>query len=113
MMNTNEPAEVFHPAEFICEELLARGWTTEDVAVRMDGNVIRNLIALDLYLCVHRDNLLLDDVTCGGLAKAFGVSSQFFKSLDTSWRSYPDRRVPFTPPEGVFGETSRNAFVDF
>ena len=110
----HEPAEVFHLSEFLCEEILARGWTTEDVAVRMNTSrdSVRDLLMIDLLICVHDDKLLLDDETCDGLGRAFGVSSQFFRNLDETWRKFPDRRSPFTPPETVFGPTSRAFFPE-
>lgn len=103
------PVQVFHFSEFICEELSERGWTTEDIAKRMNTSreFWRDLLIVDLLLCVHDDKLILDDETCGGLARAFGVSPQFFRNLDETWRDFPDRRSPFTPPEEVFGPVSR------
>jgi hypothetical protein len=46
------PAEAFHPAVFILEELEARGWTVSDLAIRMGGDATVNLCALELYLTV-------------------------------------------------------------
>lgn len=113
-MKRERPAEVFHPAEFICEELLERGWTTEDVAIRMNTGrgVWVDLMTVDLFLCVHSEKLLLDDETAKGLARAFGTNEQFFRNLDNAWREFPDKLSPFTPPEAVFGETSRNSVVE-
>ena len=100
-----KPAQVFHIAEFLCEEIFARGWTTVDVAARMNTarGPARDLFIIDLLLSVHDDGLLLDDETCDGLGRAFGVSSAFLRNLDTLWREWPDRRSAFTPPESVFG----------
>lgn len=72
----------------------------------------RDLLAVDLYLCVHSDGLLLDDATAEGLSRAFGVSAEFFRNLDTSWRNNPGRRSPFTPPESVFGEISHSLIIE-
>lgn len=108
--DSDGPAEVFHPSEYICDELEARGWTTLDVAKRMKTSRAwaHDLFCIDLYLCVHDDNLFLDDETCEGLARAFDVSPQLFRNLDTSWRKWPDRRSPFTPPESIFSDVSRS-----
>lgn len=111
-MSEREPAEVFPLAEFLADEMTARGWQTEDVAVRMGGDrhVWRNLMCLNLVMCVHNDGLLIDDETFAGLAHAFDVSEEYFRNLDKMWREWPDRRSPFVPPESIFGPISRNAF---
>ena len=43
------PAEIFHPSEFIQDEMYAHGWTRLDLAKKMTGNLLENMIALDLY----------------------------------------------------------------
>lgn len=109
-----EPAEVFCLAELLSDELQARGWRTQDVALRMGGtaeHMANNLLALDLVMCVHDDKLLVGDKLFDGLAKAFDVDPQFFRNIDASWRKYPDRRRPFRPPDSIFGPISRRAFI--
>jgi len=103
------PVDVFPLASFIADELQARGWQTEDVAARMDSErgFVRDLLCLDLIMCVHQDNLLIDNETFGGLAHVFGVSEDFFRNLDRVWRENPDRRTPYQPPESLFGPISR------
>ena len=104
-MMARVPAQVFHIAEYLCEEILARGWTTADVGRRMktSRSAEVDILIVDMLLCVHEDGLLLDDETCDGLGRAFGVNPTFFRNLDTIWRKWPDRRASFTPPESVFG----------
>ena len=106
----SDPVEVFCLAEFLCDEMMARGWTTTDVAIRMGGDpdqVVKDLLVVDLLMCVHRDSLLPGDRLFDGLAKAFDVDSSYFRNLDAIWRSHPDKRVPFEPPESIFGPISR------
>jgi hypothetical protein len=106
------PAQVFCLAEFLCEEMEARGWRTEDVVARMSADAdefVVNLLALDLMMCVQDDKLLVGDRQFAGLAKAFGVSEEFFRNLDDMWRKRPDRRAPFSPPDSIFGPISRRA----
>jgi hypothetical protein len=106
------PAEVFCLAELLAEELMARGWTTEDVALRMSINVdelSRNLLAIDLLMCVHRDKLLIGERIFDALTQVFDVDPMFFRNIDAMWRSNPDKRKPFTPPDSIFGPTSRRA----
>ena len=104
-MMAREPAQVFHIAEFLCAEMVARNWITADVAKRMSTGrgLMHDRLTLELLLSVHDDGLLMDDETCDGLGRAFGVSPTFFRNLDTIWRKWPDRRASFTPPESIFG----------
>ncbi len=81
-----QPAEVFPPGEFIQEELDARGWTTADLAARMGGDAGINKLTVDLLILVPSKNMLLGEETAHGLAKAFGVSSQFFLNIDAAWQ---------------------------
>lgn len=109
------PAEVFCLAELLCDEMLARGWTTEDVAMRMSGTVdefAKNLLAIDLLMCVQKGKLLVGDRMFDALASVFGVDPMFFRNLDAAWRNAPaDRRQPFKPPEAIFGPISRRAAI--
>lgn len=107
-----DPAEVFCLAEILSDELIARGWTTTDVALRMGGtaeDVAKNLLAIDLLMCVQRDSLLVGDRLFDGLTRVFDVDPDFFRNIDAAWRKHPDRRNDFTPPEKIFGPISRRA----
>jgi hypothetical protein len=110
-----KPAEVFPLAEYISEELEARRWTTTDAALRMgdtsEKGFTRNLMSLDLLMCVQSDKLVFDDALLGKLSTVFGVSAQFFRNLDTAWRQWPDRRADFTPPDSIFGPVSRRSII--
>lgn len=99
-------------AYFLAEEMQARGWQTEDVAARMGGErgVWRDLMCLDVLMCVQKDSLKIDDETFAGLAHAFDVSEEFFRNLDKAWRE-AETRAAFEPPESLFGEVSRNSVV--
>jgi hypothetical protein len=112
---TRIPAAVFCLAEHLCDEMLARGWKTQDVAMRMGGTVddmARNLLALDLIMCVHKDKLLIGDRLFAGLARAFDVPEELFRNLDKAWRDAPaETRQPFDPPESIFGPISRRALI--
>jgi HTH-type transcriptional regulator / antitoxin HigA len=80
------PAEVFHPSEFIIEEMEARGWTRDDLALRMGGDFGINRLSLDFYFEVGPTdpNLLMGDGD--DFARAFGVSAEFFRNLEAVWR---------------------------
>lgn len=110
----NEPAEVFCLAEFLCDELIARDWTTAHAAVSGGGTneqIAMNQFKLDLLLCVQEEKLLIDDDTFAFLARAFDVSEQFFRNLDAAWRKSPQRRVPFQAPESVFPDKEHSLYT--
>jgi hypothetical protein len=111
-MTERIPAEVFCLAELLSDEMIARGWTTDDVAARMGGDeeqFTRDLLALNLIMCVHKDSLLIGDRLFDALTRAFDVDQMFFRNIDAEWRKHPDRRSPFSPPEAIFGPISRRA----
>ena len=108
------PAEVFCLAELLSDEIIARGWTTDDVAARMGGSVedcARNLLAINLIMCVHDDKLLIGDRLFADLTEVFGVDPMFFRNIDAAWRENPKQRRPFTAPEEIFGPASRRALI--
>lgn len=115
-MTTHVPAEVFCLAEMLADEMIERGWKTEDVALAMgaqtEDQFTKDLLAIDLLMCVHKDKLLVGDRLFAGLAKAFGVDEQYLRNLDDAWRqSPPERRSPFSPPDSIFGPISRRALI--
>ena len=107
------PAEVFCLAEFLCEEMQARGWKTEDVAARMGtpSGFAMDLLCLDLTMAVQSDGLIIDDEFFAGLGSAIDVSVEFFRNLHQVWLTHPDRRSPFDCPEDIFGATSHRAMI--
>ena len=111
--NDFEPAEVFSLAEYLSDELIARGWKTEDAAVRMrtKHGAAHDLFFLDIVICVPDEKLMIDDDGFAGLARAFGVNAQFLKNLHDLWMRYPDRRSPFEVPDSLFGPVSRRSII--
>ena len=84
-------AEVFHPSEYIQDELSARQWDKFDLAVRMGGEIGRNVLMLDLYFVVGPTDrrCRMGDVMAHQLGVAFDVSHQFFLNLETAWLNHP------------------------
>ena len=84
--------EVPHPSEFIAEEMIARGWSADDLALRMsdgtdyDFGICR--LSLDFYDCVGpgEPKMFMGVETAGRLAKAFDVSPEYFLALESQWR---------------------------
>jgi len=90
MTKTNRiPAEVFHPSVFILEELSAREWSFVDLAQRMPGGFLVNLLALQKYLNITPENIRLGDLAYG-LAAAFGSSPEYWENLEKAWLA-PER----------------------
>jgi len=84
------PAEVFHPSEFILDELDARGWDINTLAQKMSGDYSVNYIALEFYLTIGKDNSLLrmgEDVI-KDLASIFDVSEDYFRNLEKAWVNF-------------------------
>ena len=109
------PAEVFSLAEMLCDEMTARGWTTDDVALRMGGRtadaIARDVLVVALLISVQKDGLLIGDGTFAGLARAFDVSEEYLRNIDAGWRRWPDRRSPFEAPEALFGPIFRRSTI--
>lgn len=82
---TREPAEAFHPSEYIHEELEARGWSIKDLAGRLPGDYSSNLLALEMYLAVEAcDGLRMGDMA-SEISRAFGVDATLFGNLERAW----------------------------
>ena len=79
------PAEVFHPSEFILEEMAARGWELDDLAARMGGDPGRNELVAGLYLTCRLPGLRIGDKTAAAFGRAFGVEPQLFLNLEAAW----------------------------
>ncbi|AHE52658.1 helix-turn-helix transcriptional regulator [Sphingomonas sanxanigenens] len=80
-----------HPSEVIAEELIARGWTADQLAWRMcdgsahDFGICR--LSLDFYDACGPDEptMRIGEKSAAKLGKAFGVSPQFFLGLESAW----------------------------
>jgi addiction module HigA family antidote len=75
------PAEVFAPGEFISEEIEARGWTQNDLAIRMGCR-----LRLVKGIIVGKKRITLD--MARRLAKAFGTDVLYWLSLDSAYRRH-------------------------
>lgn len=113
-MSDRIPAEVWPLASYIAEELDARGWNSDDLAIRMgyktDEEYGVDLLSVGFLLSVQDDNLKVGDDLFRKLALAFDVSEQFFRNLDDVWRKHPDRRVEFECPDNLFGPKLLSGF---
>lgn len=78
-MTTRKVAEVFHPGEFLAEELEARGISQIDLAeiLGRDAQLINGIIA---------GKRSITPETAIGLGKAFGTGAQYWMNLETSFQ---------------------------
>ena len=114
MSTPRQVARAFSLAESLSEEMIERGWTTEDVVRHMQTgrDPAIDLLCLDLLMCVQDDDLLIDSRTFDGLTRAFGFDPYFCRNMDAAWRRAPKEvREPFDPPEQIFGPISRRALM--
>lgn len=82
------PAEIFHPSEFIKDEMRDRGWTKEYLASLMSGDYLVNYAALDLYFNAHDSDLRMGQDLIDDFEKIFGVSKEYFQNLEEMWIKY-------------------------
>lgn len=90
-MSERMPAEVFHPSEFIKEEMEARGWSADELAMRLAAGDKKQFgierLALDLYFEVgpSERGLRLGEDNARMLAAVFDVSPEYFLNLERAW----------------------------
>ena len=74
----------FHPADFMQNEMDARGWSDVDVAARMGGDPVKTLLIVQMYLAVGKthDRRLRFGDTAEKFAVAFGISAEFWLNLE-------------------------------
>mgnify|MGYP003395328104 CR=1 FL=1 len=78
------PAEIFHPSEFIIEEMAARGWTSLDLSSMavMPLTELQGILAGGPLLAHHAERL----------AVAFGTSPQLWANLWMAYKKYAAMR---------------------
>lgn len=76
-----------HPSEFIREEMEARGWSMDMLAMRMSPEFGITRLSLDMYFAIGptEPNLRIGEKSARGLARAFGVSPDYFLNIEAAW----------------------------
>ena len=79
-----------HPSNFIAEELIARRWDAETLALKMaliGDDYGTNRLMVDFYEIVgpEKTNMRMGPVMSYRLAEVFGVSQQFLLNLERAW----------------------------
>lgn len=113
--HTGISAEPFHPWEYIQDELDARGWSLEDLAMKMPApkmtDLALNLLTLQLVEATsdptfkHRDGCRIGHDTNARIAAAFGQSVEFWDNIETLYIRARDAKKlreaePQSNPEG-------------
>ena len=85
------PAEAFHLADLIKEEIAERKWSITDLVMNMgphysekDWDVCQ--LSWEMFLEVREPYIVLGDVMAQQLADAFDVDPQFFVNYHEAWR---------------------------
>jgi HTH-type transcriptional regulator/antitoxin HigA len=82
-MSERIPAEVFPVADHIGNEMAARGWSLYGLA-RESG-----LPPAVVYMLLHESGGVNDEIAAG-LARAFGTTPEFWRSLDAAYWQWFD-----------------------
>lgn len=87
-------AEAFHPSQYIRDELEARGWSLDDLALRMGGDFGVNRLALDFYfeLGPTEPDMRIGLQSAAQLGIAFSVSPALFLNLEKAWLASSPRQ---------------------
>lgn len=100
------PAETFPVQDYVREELEARNWSLDDLALRMGPQEefgINRLVVGLLMEMEPQKGLLIGYDGARSLAKAFGTSEEFWVNLDRQWQPeewerYDERRNRIPDP---------------
>jgi hypothetical protein len=83
--------ECVHPSTFIREEMLARGWSIDRLAVAMaqasGGNPSLMKLEVQFYLEIAPSSDLRLGATGVAISRAFGLSDGFFDRIESAWLS--------------------------
>lgn len=85
-------AEAFPVGVFIAEELEARNWSTQDLAIRMCGSTLQEIAvdkaSIEILIATNDPNCLVGEETAKKLGQAFGVNPQWFLNLESFYRDW-------------------------
>ena len=97
-VSERRPCNPPHVMDAINDELAERGWSLEELAVRMVCSRKRvgiELLALQMLDAVREPNVVLSQEQADDLGEALGVSPQFFLNMHEGWRRWAkDREEP-------------------
>ena len=80
-----------HPTSFIDDELDARGWTLETLALQIATATGEDLAKPGMILLAYWDigpkssKMRMGDWLASALSQAFGITAQYFLNLEAAW----------------------------
>lgn len=82
------PAECFPPEDFIRDELVARGWTIDDLCSRMpaQSRSPRERYSVERMTALLNGGRELDYFDAAGLGRAFGTSRELWIGIADSYK---------------------------
>lgn len=86
MSNDFVPAQAIPTWEYIEDELNARGWTREELAIRMGGDSRVNLCTMEFLEHLDDPRVKLGRRFAEGLSRAFGTGAEVWMNIDASYR---------------------------
>jgi hypothetical protein len=91
MNEERKPAEVFHLADLIQEEMQERGWTITDLVMNMGPHFSSRewgicQLSWELFFACREKDMVLDETMANQLSDAFDVSPAFFSRYHELWR---------------------------
>ena len=89
--DSRTPAEAFHLADLIQEEMAERKWSIDDLVMNMGPHFTEKdwavcQLSWEMFFAVRGPNIVLGDVMAQQLADAFDVDPQFFTNYHEAWR---------------------------
>jgi hypothetical protein len=90
--------DVPHPSVYIRDELKARRWSRDRLAIEMGGDWAINRLAIDLYFIVGPTDAKcrIGTESARQFSRAFGVSATLFLNLEKAWLKSVARREAAT-----------------
>lgn len=87
------PAQVFHPMDYLADELRERGWSLDDFAMRLarfnPAEFGGERLMLDLYALRDKDIYNGDEFR--NWARVLGTSADLWVNLEATWRAHCER----------------------
>ena len=92
-MEERKPAEVFHLADLIQEEMKERNWDITDLVINMGPHYSEHdwgvcQLSWELFFACRDKDVLLGETMANQLGAAFDVNPKFFSSYHEIWRKY-------------------------
>jgi len=97
------PAQVFHAAEYLADECLARGWSLRELAERIGSlDTPMEVVTWQFYACCQPDIFMGED-SAWDLQRVLGISATFWLRIEAAYRgATPEQRAPLSEEATAF-----------